>query len=198
VQDSLAIWQIKAPDEPVPQALIQVQTRAVDSLQQEIVVDGIAGSLTVSTVWRAELALGLSITSPADVAENRTVSLGQEFVITAGIKKTGEADTTGPARVSLDPLTGGYTTSDPMTKLVRNGSAAWTIKSPMQQTVEAVSIKVKLTAVPFDENTDAEAMVIQPNDAVAVSMTGTWLAITPFTLPGWAVGTVTPGQDWGD
>jgi hypothetical protein len=196
VQDSVVVWQIDAPADAASEAFIQVQARGVDSLQQEIIVTGITGSITVSTVWRAELSLGLTITKPPDVAQNKTVSLGQEFEITARIQKSGEADTSGIARVSLEPLTGGYTTSEPLTKTIGNGIAIWTIKAPMLQTAEAVSIKARLTTAPLDENTNAEAMVIQPNDAVAVTMTGTWLAIMPSFLPGWVPSTVTQGQDW--
>ena len=196
VQDSVVVWQIDAPAEPAAQATIQVQAHGVDSLQQEVIVTGLTGSVTLSTVWRAELSLGLSITKPPDVAQNKTVSLGQEFEIMASLQKSGEADTTGLARVSLETLTGGYTTSEPLTKTAVNGIAVWTIKAPMQQTAEAVSIKARLTTSPLDENTNAEAVVVQPNDAVAVTMTGTWLAVAPSFLPGWVASTVTGGQDW--
>ena len=196
VGDSVVSWQIDAPNDPMSQSLIQVQIRGVDSLQQEIEVTGISGSLAVTTVRRAELSLGLSITKPPDVAQNKTVSLGQEFEITARLTKSGDADTLGLTKVSLEPLIVGYTTSEPLTKTVVNGFAIWIIKAPMKQTAEAVSIKVRITLSPMDENTNTEVAVIQPNDAVAVTMTGTWLAVTPAMMPVWVPTTVVQGQDW--
>jgi hypothetical protein len=196
VRSSEAIWQIEAPSVPAAQASIQVQVQGEDSLQQDKAVTGKVSLFSVATVWRVELELDLAIIEPLDVAQNKTVSLGQEFKIEARVKKLGDADTVGVTKVNLEALPEGYTTLEPYTKTCVNGAAAWWIKAPMQQSAEAVNINTKLTTLPFDENTNKEAFVRKSNGSVPVTMAGAWLAAMPVDLPFWVGSTVIPGQTW--
>jgi hypothetical protein len=188
-------WQIEAPAGATPKSDIRVRVQGMDSLQHDVPVPDFFTVFPVTAVRRADLSMSASITAPADVAQTGTVAVGQEFVITTRLVNLGEADTTGFAAVTLDPLPEGYTTLDPLARTVAGGTAAWTVKAPAQQSVEAVTIRFRLSAVPADENTGRPAYVSRPNDAVAVSMAGAWLALEANLLPAWSLSTVTPGQD---
>ena len=188
-------WRVEAPQAASPKADIRVRVQGMDSLQQDVAVPDWETTFSVTTVRRAELSMSAAITAPADVAQTGTVAVGQEFTITARLENTGEADTTGFAAVTLETLPEGYTTADPLTREVSGGTAAWTVKAPPNQSVEAVTIRLRLSAVPADENTGRLAYVSRPNDAVAVSMAGAWLALEANPLPAWSLSTIMPGQD---
>jgi hypothetical protein len=196
VRTSEVIWVIEAPSTAAPRDSIRVQTNGVDSLQPDRAITGKTAAFPVTTVWRAELVQNLDIIEPPDVVQNKTVSIGQEFTIEARLTKLGDADTTGIANVTLETLPEGYTTRDMYTKTCVNGKATWRIKAPMQQTAEAVNISVKLTTLPFDENTNKEAFVQKSNGSVPVTMAGAWLAVIRVALPSWVGSTVIPGQAW--
>ncbi|MBN2202541.1 hypothetical protein JW777_11340, partial [bacterium] len=188
-------WRIEAPAAASPKADIRVRVQGMDSLQQDVPVPDFWAAFPVATVRRADLAMSAAITAPADVALTGTVAVGQEFVITTQLENLGEADTTGLAAVTLETLPEGYTTLDPLTRAIAGGKAAWTVKAPSRQSVEAVTIRFRLSGVPADENTGRPAYVSRPNDAVAVSMAGAWLALEANPLPAWSFSTIMPGQE---
>jgi hypothetical protein len=189
------LWQIKAPEAAGASDPIQILVRGLDSLQQDIVVTGLPASIPVRTVSRAELELNLAITDPPDVADDNTVSLGQEFVIRATVSKYGDADTVGTVEATLQALPSGYTTVDPVTRTLENGFASWTIRAPMVQSADAVNIGVRLTKAPLDENTLERAFVRKPNDAVPVTIEGSWLSVSLVPVQSGGYTSVVPGQE---
>jgi len=180
------LWQVDAPGMATGLDFIQVSTGGYDALSDEPVEADLA-RLFVTTVSRADLSLNLS-------TSDNSVSLGQEFVVSALVENKGEADTVGVTRVSLDPLPSGYSTDEPLTKSLKDGMTSWTIRAPIQPTREAVNIKASLTTIPLDENTDEPAYVSRHSDGVAVTTVGAWLSVSEYSGPDTVSGLVVPGQ----
>ena len=187
------LWQVHAPNEVRSYNEIQVSAKGVDALQENVVVQGNVVLMAVSTVQKANLSLNLSIISPLD-AVDRIVSLGQAFLMSAFVENIGEADTMGITRVSLNPLTNGYHTNDPLLKDIVNGTASWTVIAPTQPTGEVVSIEAQISTVPQDENTNKEAFVSRGNHSIGVATEGAWLAISTIPLSSSVGSSVVPGS----
>ncbi len=170
-------WQVKAPDQAVSNRFIQITARGKDALVDTIEIVSEPEYLEVVTVERANLSLDL-------YTPDNSLSLGQEFVVTAVLQNLGTAGTIGSVQVSLDPLPDGYTTKENYIKsILVGGTATWTIKAPTVPSREAVSIEARLSTIPFDENTNSEAYVSRPSDKVAVTTVGSWLSIALHQTP---------------
>ena len=181
-------WQVRAPAEPTSVRVIQVSGRGVDALVDTNVIFANPEYIDVQTVRRADLFLDLS-------TQNNSVSLGQEFLVTAELMNLGTAGVQGQAEVTLDPLPNAYTTADPMTRSVpQGGQVSWNIKAPTQPTREAVNIEARLSMIPVDENTNETAFVSRASDKVAVTTVGSWLSLSRFTRPDTVSGLILQGQ----
>jgi hypothetical protein len=190
------VWQVEAPQSPSSKQAIQIMVQGKDSLQQEVTVSSMPASVQVTTVSKAELELDLAITDPLDVAKDNTVSLGQEFVIRATVSKFGDADTLGPSKATLETLPNGYSTLEPYTKTLVLGWAVWTIKAPAEPSADAVNISVRLTTIPLDENSGQAVILRKPDDAVPVTIEGSWLSVAQIPLPPGTQSSVVPAQGW--
>lgn len=181
-------WQVRAPAEPTSVRVLQVSGRGVDALVDDNEVFANPEYIDVQTIQRADLFLDLS-------TQNNSVSLGQEFFVTAELRNLGAAGVQGQAEVTLDPLPDAYTTTDPMTRSVpQSGQVSWNIKAPTQPTREAVNIEARLSRIPVDENTNETAFVSRASDKVAVTTVGSWLSLSRFARPDTVSGLILQGQ----
>jgi len=171
---------------------IIVSSKGVEALQPEVEVQGNSAQMIVSTVKKAVLTLNLSITNPDD-AMDRIVSLGQVFVVSATVTNIGEADTLGFTRVTLSPVSNGYTTADPLAKDVINGTVSWTITAPIDPTGVVVDIETSITVAPLDENTNKAAFISKGNHSIGVTTEGSWLALSTVSLTSEEGGSIVPG-----
>ncbi|MBN2030455.1 hypothetical protein JW824_09440 [bacterium] len=195
VSSSEVVWQVDAPQNPFDQLDVALEAEGVDSLQESVKVYAAPVYMNVTAVRKANISLDLSIISPPDAIDG-SVSLGQEFVIQAEVINNGTAGTSGIAQATLvNPSSDGYTPSYPLTKDIVNGTATWTIKAPSHPTSEAINIKVSLTKVPYDENTNREAYVGQSSDGVAVTTVGAWLAVNLSPVISGDLNAAAPGED---
>ncbi len=180
-------WQLKAPSSPAGTRNIQVAVTGYDSFLPERSVTGQGDLVSVICQSRADLFLQLT-------ASDNSVSLGQVFTVYGSVSNSGTADTLGACQVTLQPLPGGYTTSESMTKTLVSGQATWLVKAPISPTQEAVNIVGTITKIPQDENTNEAAYIDQLTDKVAVTTVGAWLAVDGIALPDTLSGLIVPGQ----
>ncbi|MBN2417576.1 hypothetical protein JXO52_17195 [bacterium] len=181
-------WQIKAPASAAGSRLIKLDLTGYDVFQPEREVKAIQKQIYVTTVPRASLELSVT-------TSDNSVSLGQEFLVTASVTNNGTADTSGVTRVSLEQLPSGYTTYEPLTKTMYNGENSWIIRAPGSPTREAVNIVGTISTIPKDENTNETAYVSRSTDKVALTTVGAWLAIHAIDVPDTLSGIVLPGQE---
>jgi len=181
-------WQIKAPSTPANLRLIKIDLNGYDALQPENEVTGLQSQLAVITESKADLSLSLT-------TSDNSVSLGQEFIIYASVSNSGQADTLGRTRVTLETLPAGYTTRESYGKTLVRGGCSWIIKAPTSPTREAVNIVGNISTIPFDENTNTEGYVSRGTDKTALTTVGAWLAIQAVAVPDTLSGVVLPGQE---
>ena len=189
-----ATWEVSAPSSASQDDVLLVSVSGKDALQPNVQVTGEKDTLRLQTVSRADLELTMTIDSPPEAAQYGTVSLGQEFVIRVSVANRGDALTQGEIQVALDPLPSGYTTQNSLSQTIVNENAFWTLKAPTEPDIAAVQIRSKIIATPDDENTDQPAHISRPNQAVAVTLEGAWLAISKLTLADGTQQSLTPGQ----
>ena len=197
VLSNYVVWPVKAPAQVSGPDVFRITANGQDQLQ-DVIVNGDADYLYVSTVMRADLSLGLDIVSPVDATDG-SVSIGQEFVIEASLSNNGDAEVLGTASVSLKTdesgnLPGGYTTRDALVKEVVNGTASWTITAPEHISGDAVPIEALLQEIPYDENTNEASYVSRSSNSIAVTTAGASLAVSAGELPSGQGNIVVPGD----
>jgi hypothetical protein len=186
--DSVVTWLLKAPNSATAERTVYVTAEGDNVLNPGQTVIAVPAEMPVTTVNRADLSLSM-------YTQDNSVSLGQEFTVTATVTKGGDADTLGLTQVALLPLTHGYSTIEPMIKNCFNGQAGWTIKAPVEPTQGGVNIEARIYTLPQDENTSDSVYVSKRNASVAVTAVGNWLAAMEFQRPDTLSGLVLPGQE---
>jgi len=188
------IWQVRAPDQAMLSEPIMVRAWGVDSLNQSEVVTAVPSSVNIETVERADLSLDLEIVSPPDAIDG-IVTLGQSFIIMAGMSNQGDASIVGVTEVELNPLPQGYWTIEKYKKeLDFSGTASWSITAPNESTGETVNIGATIRTIPDDINTNEKAYVSKLSATVGITTQGAWLSAS--MIPVEENSTIVPGQTW--
>ena len=192
---NVVFWQIQAPDDIVQDARIFLNAHGVDILQPGLQVIGPTQLITVSTVSAADLELTVEIISPSDALDG-TLSPGQDFVLQAILDNLGDAGFEGDAVVTLSDLPEGYTTSEPVSKVMVNNAATWTIRAPDAATGKTTLIEAGLTGIPKDVNTGEAAKISRRSDKIGVTTKDAWLAVSVIPMPQVLGNSVIVGQEW--
>ena len=161
-------WMVKAPPAAQNGKVIKVITRATDANNTVQQVVSEPDSVVVDVVSRAALSLTASITDPPE-ARNGILSVEEQFVVTATVQREGQAGLLDEAQLRLF-LPEGFTSLDDTLQMTAGLTASWRVVAPSQATLQPRTIKVLLTGVPRDENTNepAEVKVSIANIAVSV------------------------------
>ncbi|MFQ5750505.1 MAG: hypothetical protein ACE5HI_00790, partial [bacterium] len=145
-----ALWRLQAPDNPHQTARpFEVNFRGF--VQDTMRIDTTA-TLDVITVSRAFIDFQqFRVSNPAGA---QTVSIGQQFQLSALVIKTGQAGIEGTAQLVLDLKDSGITTQDELRRVFTPGTQViWNVTAPDTVTGPKV-ISVTLDSIPKDENTN--------------------------------------------
>ncbi|MFQ5864978.1 MAG: hypothetical protein ACE5IW_07095, partial [bacterium] len=114
--------------------------------------DTTTATLEVVTVTNASIVFEqFRVSNPADA---QTVSTGQQFQLSALVKKFGDAGIEGPAEVELNLGDSGITTQDDSIRTFVPGEAViWNVTAP-DTTTGLKFISAKIVSIPNDENTN--------------------------------------------
>jgi hypothetical protein len=122
--------------------------------------------LPVVTVDKADLIFNAAINAPPGATDG-SMSFNQTFTIRATLLNDGRAGVKDTAKVALDPLPNGFTTTEALEKIIAVGSHVdWQVQAPNRAVNE--NIAVRFTRPPLDENTDARATVNKTSQILAV------------------------------
>jgi len=119
---------------------------------------GVSKTLSVTVVSRAELSLAAVITEPPDAVDG-SLNVGTQFTIVATVSNLGGAKA-GAGRLSIS-LPAGYVLAQGYSQeqdISIGTPARWEIVSPSEST-PIQNISALISAVPADENTNADAFV---------------------------------------
>jgi hypothetical protein len=162
----LASWEIRAPDNPAIDS-ISVTARLVDPNTGESISTE-TDYIVLDVVERAKLNLASAIIGPR-AALDGIIEPGASLQYEAVVRNLGEAST-GEGVISLHP---GHPDIGVAEDSVRSFNPdiplVWNITAPDSEIASPVPIWVIIEFVPFDENTNAPAFII--NDYSSVNIT---------------------------
>ncbi|RMD94145.1 MAG: hypothetical protein D6813_02825 [Calditrichaeota bacterium] len=144
-------WTLKAPLSNFS-GDITVRATGRDISDPDKIINSQDKTLLVTVLSKANLSLSAFISGPPS-AQDRILTLGQSFTITAQLLNSGEAGLAGVDSVNLT-LPKGYTTKDQLTRpIFENDQVLWTIRAP-QETRGIEDIVVTIISKSVDENTN--------------------------------------------
>jgi len=164
-QQGSVSWRIQARETAVQDQNIWLLLSAYDANTGSM-FSVASDSIEVDVVNRAVIQIDAQIVSPASALDG-IVSVGDEFVVSANLTSTGDANLVGNYSATLELPSGqGYSTSQSLTLSAgHDESVNWTIQAPFSER-EPANIRIHLASKPQDENTNAE---IAP-DAVSLGI----------------------------
>ena len=164
-------WQLTAPSVP------QLKPRkfyicAFGKLKDDttMIFSETDSSLALVVEEKANLKIQAKIISPLKAVQGR-ISPGMEFKIKGEIINLGHAQTGEGGRLMLDLNTEYFHVQEELVLPVKNDSVIWTIQTANNLPRQNWLIKVKVTEIPFDCNTNTTAYMLESNKAAEIVIT---------------------------
>jgi len=157
-------WRLRAPALPDPfRKVLQIQARGTRDYGSASIFSPVDSSLSILTVARANLKVATEIIAPPE-AVNGQIYPGLEFQVQGEVRNLGSADSYGTCSLWLDIQDpGSFTILGDSILPVHDNIAVWSVKAAGDIDSQPRIIKLKLAAIPNDENTDTTAFVAEDN-----------------------------------
>ncbi len=187
-------WTITTPGGTIDDQHIWMKLTAQDA-NSRISFTRTSDSLEVDVVRRAEIQLKGKILSPASALDG-IVSTNQNFVVSAYLSKTGDANILGNFNATLTlPEGQGYSIAQDLTQTAAyNDSLFWTITAPTSER-DPSNIAIDLVSWPEDENSNlpvaAEAILLKN---VSIPISAEEKSVTVSMLPTTTKNTIARGD----